>query len=364
MTNMLPITMVLLLAGMLCTTVNSSSFVTAFHTGTPITKNIIASKSARFASIIETKIELSTGITAQVLSSNPANPTQQPPLVFVHGSFHAAWCWTEYYFPYFVELGYPVAALSLRGTGGTFAGPGIKKVKIEDHAKDLQSFLQQLSHVVNSNTKPILISHSFGGLAVMKHLEMHDAAANDLSGVVTMCSVPPSGNGPMTLRYLRRSLVDAWKITAGFAMKKAIRDEGLCRDLFFGGQVSPDGNKDDFGVSSQDVERYQSYFERDTEAIIDLGDLVQRLPSKQAMDGRAPHLETFPPCLVVGANRDFIVDRVALEETSTYFGVDAPTIVDSPHDVMLGRNWKNGADAIDRFVQDRMVISLRPHAAS
>ena len=354
MTNMLSLTMVLLLAGILSTTVNTSSFVIAFHNGTPMTKRM-ASKSARFASIIEAKIELSTGITAQVLSSKPSNPTQQPPLVFVHGSFHAAWCWTEYYFPYFVELGYPVAALSLRGTGGTFAGPGIKKVKIEDHAKDLQAFLQQLSHIVNSNTKPVLISHSFGGLAVMKHLEMHDAAADDLSGVVTMCSVPPSGNGPMTLRYLRRSLVDAWKITAGFAMKKAIRDEGLCRDLFFGGQVSPHGTKDDFGVSSQDVERYQSYFERDTEAIIDLGDLVQRLPSKQAIDGRAPHLKTFPPCLVVGANRDFIVDQVALEETSTYFGVDAPTIVDSPHDVMLGRNWKNGANAIDRFVQDRVV---------
>jgi pimeloyl-ACP methyl ester carboxylesterase len=303
---------------------------------------------------VERKVKLSTGITAQVLSSSPTIPTQQPTLAFIHGSFHAAWCWTEYYFPYFVERGYPVAALSLRGTGGTFAGAGVKKVKIDDHAKDIQSFLEQLPNIVYSNVKPILISHSFGGLAVMKHLEINQNAANDLCGIVTMCSVPPSGNAAMTVRYVQRSLVDAWKITSGFAMKKAIQDEGLCRDLFFGGQVGGDGKKDDFGISSQDIERYQTYFERDTEAMIDLADLALRLPSKRAMDGRAPYLDTFPPCMVVGASRDFIVDLVALEETTTYFGLDYPLILDSPHDVMLGRNWKNGAEAIHRFVQDKV----------
>jgi hypothetical protein len=30
-----------------------------------------------------------------------------------------------------------------------------------------------------------------------------------LSGIVTICSVPPSGSGPMTVRYLKRSLLDS-----------------------------------------------------------------------------------------------------------------------------------------------------------
>lgn len=53
-----------------------------------------------------------------------------------------------------------------------------------------------------------------------------------------LCSVPPSGNGKMTMRFLFRSLKDSWKITAGLAMKKVIQDDELCRELFFNRSVS------------------------------------------------------------------------------------------------------------------------------
>eukprot|EP00579_Thalassiosira_antarctica_P026748 CAMPEP_0202022360 /NCGR_PEP_ID=MMETSP0905-20130828/49329_1 /ASSEMBLY_ACC=CAM_ASM_000554 /TAXON_ID=420261 /ORGANISM="Thalassiosira antarctica, Strain CCMP982" /LENGTH=64 /DNA_ID=CAMNT_0048584473 /DNA_START=51 /DNA_END=242 /DNA_ORIENTATION=+ len=42
----------------------------------------------------------------------------------------------------------------------------------------------------------------------------------NLAGVALLCSVPPSGNGPMTLRFLLRSVRDSWKIIAGFVLKK------------------------------------------------------------------------------------------------------------------------------------------------
>lgn len=38
---------------------------------------------------------------------------EHPPLVFVHGSFHAAWCWAEHWFPFFSEHGFDCYALSL-----------------------------------------------------------------------------------------------------------------------------------------------------------------------------------------------------------------------------------------------------------
>lgn len=113
-----------------------------------------------------------------------------------------------------------------------------------------------------------------------------------------------------------------------------------------------DGTVDDFGVSDQDIERYQKYFKRDTEATIDISDLLKHLPSAAAVDGRAPFVSMLPPCLVVGANRDFIVDKEGVEETAYYYGLDAPLIIDSPHDVMLGRNWQNGADAIHNWIQE------------
>ena len=40
---------------------------------------------------------------------------QRPPLLFVHGSFHAAWCWREHFMPHFAAAGWDTLAVSLRG---------------------------------------------------------------------------------------------------------------------------------------------------------------------------------------------------------------------------------------------------------
>jgi pimeloyl-ACP methyl ester carboxylesterase len=316
------------------------------------------------AEVMDQQITLPNGVSAQVLSSFPRNKSELPPLVFLHGSFHAGWCWTEKFFPYFVSLGYPVLALSWRGTAGTPAGEGVKKVKAAEHCEDLQGLLDQLPTLLgkqlNKTKKPVLLSHSFGGIVVMKYLEEckdNDKKPSDkFSGIITMCSVPPSGNGKMTMRFLRRSLVDSYKIAVGFAMKKSATDPLLCRQLFFGGEprILEDGTIDDFGVADADIERYQGYFARDTEATIDLLDLAKKLPSVDK-NGRSPFVSDLPPCLVIGAKDDFIVDPEGNMETAKYYGLDEPFLVNSPHDVMLGRKWQNCADKIHDWIQENVV---------
>lgn len=167
----------------------------------------------------------------------------------------------------------------------------------------------------------------------------------NLKGVALLCSVPPSGNGKMTMRFLRRSFRLSWIITAGFVLKKAITDKTIARDLFFGGV------ENDNGVSDVDIERYQSYFKRDTVATIDLSDLAKKLPSAKACSGRAPFVDRLPPCLVFAARDDFIVDEEGSIETSRYLGLDGPAVVDSPHDIMLGDKWENGATAILEWIE-------------
>eukprot|EP00591_Stephanopyxis_turris_P011359 CAMPEP_0195527964 /NCGR_PEP_ID=MMETSP0794_2-20130614/29908_1 /TAXON_ID=515487 /ORGANISM="Stephanopyxis turris, Strain CCMP 815" /LENGTH=362 /DNA_ID=CAMNT_0040658991 /DNA_START=81 /DNA_END=1169 /DNA_ORIENTATION=- len=323
-------------------------------------------------------IPLTSGVNAEVISSfsakdNKSDSINRPPLVFIHGSFHASWCWAKHYMPYFIQQGYNVAALSLRGTGGTFAGEGVKKVQISEHVNDVSAFLQwvkeQQQECVGGESRegqeirpPVLIAHSFGGLAVMKYLEkIHDTAENDavidesISGVALFCSVPPSGNGKMTMRYLRRSLKDSWKITAGLAMKKCITDKSLCRELFFDCGVD---NPDD-GISDEELETYQGYFKRDTVATIDLGDLARKLPSakvSESDEGAAPFVFEMKTSrsLVVGAIHDFIVDSEGVKETAAYFGVK-PSLVDSPHDVMLGAKWENGANTLLRWLDEEIL---------
>lgn len=44
--------------------------------------------------------------------------SENPPLVFVHGSYHAAWCWAEHWLPFFSASGYDCYAISLLGQVG------------------------------------------------------------------------------------------------------------------------------------------------------------------------------------------------------------------------------------------------------
>jgi pimeloyl-ACP methyl ester carboxylesterase len=275
--------------------------------------------------------------------------------------------------PYFASLGYATVALSLQGTGGTPPSVnGVTKVKMKHHVNDLDAFLIGLSDAgeddeddtSNANNwslglqlgirpRVVLVGHSFGGLAIMKWLEQYYDDDEDevkrkrnnsinLAGVSLLCSVPPSGNGKMTMRFLLRSPLDSWKIIAGFVWKKAITDKSICRTLFF-----------DESTSDEEIEQYQQYFKRDTIATIDLVDLGKQLPSAQAdrQTGRAQFVDKLPSSLVVAAAYDFIVDLEGSNECARYFGLEGPIIVDASHDVMLGKKWKNGADAILEWLQ-------------
>jgi pimeloyl-ACP methyl ester carboxylesterase len=146
----------------------------------------------------------------KIFSQKPSRETsKKPPLIFLHGSFHASWCWTEHYFDFFASKGYPCYAFSFQGTGGTPAPSGQNRVKIMDHVADLSAFVEHVTSLENaladsSLAAPVLIAHSFAGLAVMKYLETvfssSTPALPTVSGVAMLCSVPPSGNGKMTLR--------------------------------------------------------------------------------------------------------------------------------------------------------------------
>lgn len=207
----------------------------------------------------------------------------------------------------------------------------------------------------------------------MKYLEKYynrdgmnlPPTAATLAGIIPMCSIPPSGNGRMTLRFLRRSLLQSYRITRGFAMKHCCRDIELCRTLFF-----------DETVDDPTIQRYQSYFQRDSTITIDLLDLAQQLPSKctHALNGTAMFIienGDFPPCCIIGARRDYIVDTDAVLETARYFNcvdhnenddiaspIPRVTWIDSAHDVMLGGTWKNGATTIVQWIQEQERILM------
>ena len=137
---------------------------------------------------------------------------------------------------YFNEMGFESFAYSLRGTSGTGLAPtenGTKTIDIENHISDLSFVIDNIRlHTWKSKLPPIIISHSLGGIICMKYLE-EVKNHEKVSGAIWLCSVPPSGNGPMTSRYISSRFLDAIKIVWGFVFKAATFDTKNCKELFF-----------------------------------------------------------------------------------------------------------------------------------
>lgn len=55
--------------------------------------------------------------SAKAVQSRPAT-VERPPLIFLHGSYHAAWTWAEHWLPFFSASGFDCYAISLLGQVG------------------------------------------------------------------------------------------------------------------------------------------------------------------------------------------------------------------------------------------------------
>ncbi|XP_068636824.1 uncharacterized protein [Aristolochia californica] len=284
--------------------------------------------------------QLPSGLKMEVISQKGhKNGTfSKPPLVFVHGSFHAAWCWAPHWLPFFSEFGYDCYALSLLGQGESNVPEGPAAGTLQTHASNIADFI--LKEV---RSPPVLIGHSFGGLIVQIYIsnmipphEPHNHFSYDkdnlypaLTGAVLVCSVPPSGNGGLVWRYLLSKPVAAIKVTLSLAAKAFAISLPLCKETFF----SP-------GMEDNIVKRYQELMKGSSKVpLFDLKKLNVSLPSPSVPGD-------FIELLVLGASDDFIVDVEGLNETARHYGVPPVCIDGVAHDMMLDVSWKKGAQVI------------------
>ena len=299
---------------------------------------------------------LRDGATLEVLEAVPAGggggTGRQQPLVFLHGSYHAAWAF-ENFLEQFSARGYPCYAPSFRGHGSSAPPrtPGDPlEGTLEGHAADVVDFIE---NGIAGGAPPVLVGHSFGGLIAQKVAvcEANRTAAgrkppgrlNKLAGLALLNSVPPKGNGGMTTRFLLTRPLDAWRVTMGFIRKTFEDSQDECRYLFFSGDL-PD----------VDLERYRGLISASAQPgakLLDLRKLNGSLPIPAAPS-------TMPPVLVLGSANDNVVDREGVLETAAHFGV-APVILEaSAHDSMLDTRWQEAATELERFLEASSKKSL------
>ncbi|KAL1540673.1 hypothetical protein AAHA92_24988 [Salvia divinorum] len=259
---------------------------------------------------------------------------EKPPLVFVHGSFHAAWCWAEHWLPFFFRHGFECYALSLLAQGESDASDGAVAGSLQSHAADVAHFIHK-----EIQLPPVLLGHSFGGLIVQQYIanvgneklqEMENRHPY-IAGAVLICSVPPSGNSGIVWRYLFSKPVAAFKVTRSLAAKAFQTSLPLCKETFF-------------SASMEDhlVLRYQKLMtESSRKPLFDLRKLYASLPLVKDHSMKI---------LVLGANDDFIVDAEGLRETGRFYGVSPVCVEGVAHDMMLDYSWEKGAHVIQSWL--------------
>ena len=101
----------------------------------------------------------------ELITAGKESASRPAGVVFVHGAWHGAWCWQDTFMPRFVQAGYAVYSLSLRGHGQSDGGESLRWSRVADYVADLAAVTADMPN------PPLLVWHSMFGLVVQKYLE-------------------------------------------------------------------------------------------------------------------------------------------------------------------------------------------------
>lgn len=255
----------------------------------------------------------------EVLTHQPPTTRRLTPLLFVHGAWHGAWCWDEYFLPYFAEQGYLSYALSLRGHGSSPTSQPLRGMSAADYVADVAQVADDLA--AKHRSRPVVIGHSMGGYTVQKYLEAHDAPA-----AVLVASVPSIGTLPYFLRSTLRHPLLMAKTSLLMRPQAMVATPELVQEAFFS--------------ASMPREQLMKYFPKiQNESFrVSFDTSLFSLPRPPVVNAKKV------PFLVLGAADDQIFTVREVEATARAYGTQAHIFARTAHDMMLEANWKAVAD--------------------
>lgn len=250
----------------------------------------------------------------EVIARECEGGSDHPPLLFVHGSCHGAWCWDEHFLPYFAERGFDAYALSLRGHGGSGGGERLRWTSIADYVADVEQVAAGLPR------EPVVIGHSLGGFVVQKYLERHDPP-----GAVLVAPAPAVGMLPAALRMSRQDMRLSFRLLLSMEPYTMFATPERARRFLF----SPD-------VDSDTLHRHWSLLGRES-----FRAWTQMLTTR-------PEAERIrrTPILILAGGCDRLIPEPALRRTADLYGADLTLLDDTAHDIMLEANWRQAADSV------------------
>ncbi|MGZ5092762.1 MAG: alpha/beta hydrolase [Burkholderiales bacterium] len=259
----------------------------------------------------------------EIIRRSPSAHARDIPLLFVHGAFVGAWCWDEYFLPWFAEHGYDARAVSLRGHGGSPVQGSLDLAGLDDYVADTLLAAGQF------DSPPILIGHSMGAVVVQRAARRCGAP-----GMVLMAPVPPHGLAGSLLTLATRDPPLFLALNA-MQLGNGHNSPGLrrVRDYLFSQTVS-----------EHDARRHLLRMQRESQRA--LSDLAwpQHLWMRQSVG---------LPTLVLGAGRDAFFPGGALEEAARFHGAPPRVFPDMAHAMMLESEWLQVAVAIKTWLAEQ-----------
>jgi pimeloyl-ACP methyl ester carboxylesterase len=235
-----------------------------------------------------------------------------------------AWVWAETVLPYMAQHGYEAHAVSLRGHGGSEGRERLSGFGLDDYVEDIEQAIAEIGR------SPVLIGHSMGGAAAQRYMRQYE-----LPGVVLMASVPPKGTlGSMFENLLRNPMT--------------IVATGLLQSFLPQAMLGRPARRAFFSRDLPD-ERLRKYLARmqpeSHRAILQL--------TKPIQSSWQPREKT--PILVIGGERDTLVQEKFIRETADHYGTSAWICPEVAHVMFLDTNWRNVTAHLVKWLDERLA---------
>jgi len=259
----------------------------------------------------------------EIISKKPKGASRKPPILFIHGAWHGAWCWEKYFLPYFADKGYTSYALSFRGHGNSDAPRSFRGMGISDYVTDIAQVIDQLPE------KPVIVGHSMGGLVTQKYLEK-----NTLPAAILLASVPIKGVLGTTLRIACRHPLILLKVNLTMRLYPVVGSQKLTREAFFSEDMDPDMVKEYFHKMQDESYR----------AFLDMMFFQLPKPDKVTTD-----------LLILGAEKDTVFTMSEIKQTAAVYGITPEFFKGMAHDMMLEKGWQEVADRIIEWLSEKGI---------
>ena len=249
-----------------------------------------------------------------------------PPVLFVHGMWHAGWCW-ELFLAWFRDAGFDPKAMNLRQHERRRGKPHrLKWWSLQDYVDDLKREVAELK--AQSGTTPILVGHSLGCLLIeIVMAEVRPPA------VVLLAPTRHDIFRRSVWRFLKKHPFRFLQLLTTFTMWPPICTPELCREMLF----SP-------ALPEADLLKWHGCLHNESYWV-----------ATQLLWGFGPKPAPSPgiPTLVIVGDRDQAVTVDDAEQVAAYHGTAAEKMPGMPHNLMLDQGAEKVADRIVEWLKNK-----------